>query len=442
MPRALLLLLGALLAVPARPALADEEHAYDVKTYGAAGDGVTKDTRALQAAIDACAKTGGTVRLHDGVFLSGMITLRSKVRLTIEASATLKGTQQDGDYPDTDPRTDNTQLRNCRKALIYAEGASGLAIDGAGTIDGSGGKKEWLGSSKQVPERTRPMAIFIVQSRNVTIEDVTVKDAAMWAIVNLETDDLEIKHVNVHTPFGGTRDGIDLVDCHRALVEDCTVFSEDDSICLKSGTARGVEDVTVRRNRILQSSVANALKLGTASVGGFRNVTFEDDVVEGCDKAAMAVESVDGAAVKNVVFRGITIHDAGTALFVLLGNRSGASPGSIDGVTFENIEAKRMKHSWGSVVSGVDLGGTSYPVRNLAFKNVRLTYKGKAKSVPADPPEYKGQYPDPNLWGELPAAGIFFRHVKGLVLHDVRIEVQPHDARGAVLERDVSDVTR
>jgi hypothetical protein len=436
-----LVLAGALL-LGGTAALADTDHVYDVKAFGAKGDGVTSDTRALQAAIDSCSRTGGTVSLKDGVFLSGMITLRSNVHFTIDASATLKGTQNDADYPDTNPATDNSQLHNCRKTLVYAERATNVTIDGAGTIDGNGNKREWLGSSKVHPERTRPMAIYIVQSDDVLIQDITVKDAAMWGVVNLETDHLKIEHLNIHSPLGGTRDGIDVVDCHHVLVENCTIFSEDDSICLKSGAARGCDDIMVRKNHVRQSTVANGLKLGTASRGGFSNVTFEDCVVENCDKAAMAVESVDGAVISNVTFRGIQVHNAGTALFILLGLRSGTTVGSIEGVTFENIQADKMKHSWGSAISGTTVGGKTYAVRNVVFKDVNLAYKGKLTAVPADPPEYQGQYPDPNLWGSLPAAGLYLRHVQGVTLHDTTIHVHPHDVRSAVVERDVSGVTR
>jgi polygalacturonase len=419
-------------------ALAGGGRVYDPREFGARGDGVTKDTRALQAAIDSCARTGGTVRLRDGIFLTGMITLRSDVHLAIEATATLRGTQDDADYPDTDPRSDNSQLGSCRKALVCAERASNVTIDGAGTIDGNGRKADWMRPWPESLERTRPMAIYVVQSNHVVIQDLTVKDAAMWAVVALETDDVEVKRLAVDTPLGVTRDGIDLVDCHRGLVEDCTIFSGDDAICLKSGATRGLEDVTVRRNHVLQSTVANGLKLGTASRGGFHRVTFEDNVIENCDKAAMAVESVDGAPITSITFRGITVHGAGTAVFVLLGHRSGDAVGSIDGVTFERIRADGMRHSWGSAISGTTRGGKTYPVRNVTFEDVHLTYAGDQSSIPTDPPEYDGQYPDPNLWGTLPAAGLFLRHVQGLTLHASTVEVKGRDARSAIVERDVT----
>src|SRR5476651_206558 len=109
----------------------------DARSHGAKGDGKTKDTMALQRAIDACAVRGGTVTLRSGTFLSGTIWLKSKVTLSIAPGATLLGSQDDADYPDLTPPTDNTQLANCKKALIYAESASDIRINGGGTIDGN-----------------------------------------------------------------------------------------------------------------------------------------------------------------------------------------------------------------------------------------------------------------------------------------------------------------
>src|SRR5262249_51868534 len=156
-------------------------------------------------------------------------------------------------------------------------------------------------------------------------------------VVNMETDDLVIRNITVDSTHGGTRDGIDVVDGRHVLIEGCTVKSEDDSICLKSGVARGLDDVIVRNSHVLQSGVANGLKLGTASVGAFTNITFDGIDVRGVEKAAMAVESVDGAKIENVVFRNITFHDVGTPFLVLLGDRGIRAPrtvGSVNGLRF------------------------------------------------------------------------------------------------------------
>lgn len=415
----------------------------DVKNFGAKGDGTTRDTAAIQAAIDHCAGTGGTVRLHDGTFLSGMIRLKSDLRFVVEASAKLKGTQDDSDYPDLNPPTDNTQLSNCRKALVYAQSASNLTIDGEGTIDGSGNKPQWLGPSSLHPERTRPMAIYIALSSQVTIQNIHVIDSAMWSVVNLETDNLVIRNIDIHSNLSGTRDGIDIVDCHHVLIDHCRIFSEDDSICLKSGTARGVEDVTVQNCNVLQSTVANGLKLGTASTGAFKNVIFRNISVQNVDKAAMAVESVDGAQISNIQFRDISFTGAGSAVFVILGKRGNPKHiGSIDNILFENIRGSGMKHTWGSAISGTLLGGITYSPSHLVFRNVQITGLGGLTSIPPDPPEYDGRYPDPNLWGDLPASVFYLRHVAGVQFLETKWDVFPRDARAISVERDVKESSR
>jgi polygalacturonase len=405
----------------------------DPKSFGAKGDGSTKDTASIQAAIDACASTGGTVELKSGVFLSGMITLKSNIDFKIDTGATLKGSEDDLDYPDTHPATQNGQLLNCNKTLIYAESATHLRIIGAGTIDGSGSNPKWV-----LKERTRPMAIFIVLSNHVSIQDVSIKDAGMWGVVNMETDHLVIQRIHVHTPYGPTRDGIDVVDCHHVLIDRVDVFSEDDAICLKSGIARGVDDVIVSNSKVLQSSVANGLKLGTASTGSFTNITFKNISVQNVDKAAMAVESVDGSAISGVHFENIQFHQAGSAIFILLGKRGNPpSVGSIENISFRNVSGD-TKHTWGSAISGTQIGSQVYAIHGLRFDHVHVTNSGGVKIIPSAPPEYVGQYPDPNLWGNLPAFGYYFRHVDGVEMNSSANTDQSGDVRAPLAQEDVT----
>ena len=417
----------------------------DPLDHGAKADGKTKDTAALQAAIDACAGKGGTVHVHDGVYLTAMLRLKSDLVVHIDPSAELLGSQDDADYPTQSPPTDNTQLKNCRKSLLYAESVQNLRIEGAGVIDGNGNTPKWIGPSTLHPEATRPMAFFAVKSKNVTIKDVTVAHAAMWGVVNMEVDGLTIDHVTIDSQLSGNRDGIDVVDCHHVVIQDSIITSEDDSICIKSGTKYGVDDVVVKRCKV-RSLIANALKFGTASYGSFSNVTFDGVTVAGADKAAMAVESVDGAAIANIVFRNITFKDVGSPVFIVLGDR-GETPaddvhriGSIDGVHFENITGSGMRYHWASPVSGLAKGGVTYPLKNLSFTNVSITNKGGMTTVPADPPEYAGQYPDPNLWGNTPGFGFFIRHAAGVTFTNSTPLVVPGDARQGIVTRDVANL--
>jgi polygalacturonase len=288
------------------------------------------------------------------------------------------------------------------------------------------------------------MALYTTLSKRVTIEGITIRNSAMWTLVSLEDDDLTIRDVTIDSTLSGNRDGIDIVDCHHVLVENCTITSEDDSICLKSGTARGVEDVLVRNCHVKRSIVANALKFGTASYGGLSDVTFEKIDIDSADKAAMAVESVDGAAISNVLFRDISFKDVGSPFFVVLGDR-GTTPagsphrvGSIDGVRFERISGANLRYNWSSPISGTRTpDGVVHLLKNLSFEGVHLTMKGGLTQVPADPPEYMGQYPDPNLWGNLPAFGYFIRHADGVSFTGSTVNVAAGDARKAIESRDV-----
>ena len=432
------------------------------------GDGVHADTAAIQAAIDDCATTGGIVLLHDGVFRSGTLTLRSNLTFRIAPSATLRGSQAIADYPDQHPPVENTQLGNCRKALLYAEGATHLRIDGGGKIDGNArGVPDWNGN--KIKEALRPMAIFTTLSTDVTIEDITVANAATWAVVNMEVEHLIVRGITVDTDLGPTHDGIDVVDGHDVLIEDVTVTSGDDSICLKSGSARGLRDVIVRRSHTKQSGVANGVKFGTATVGPFDNILIEDVTIENAQSAAMAVESVDGSHISNVTFRRITTSNVGTPFFVLLGSRDRlpAQVGSIDGVTFEDIKGTNMRYAWGSIVTGTIVGPTTFDISHLTFRNLDLTFKGAGN--PSNPapftddnfPEYQGlvpnrpgvffnRYPDAkfltgvdgreDLGYRAPGFALFLRHANHVTFENCHVRVASADPRPWHDTKDTSDV--
>src|SRR5207245_2145849 len=137
-------------------------------------------------------------------------------------------------------------------------------------------------------------------------------------------------------------DGIDPVDCWHVTIANCTINSGDDSICLKSGnSARGVNDVLVK-NCTVTKSQSNGFKFGTASKGPFTNIMFQDCALQNVSHSAMAVESVDGSAISAVTFQRITFSACQNAIFVVLGSRSGATVGSINGITYRDITGSAM----------------------------------------------------------------------------------------------------
>jgi hypothetical protein len=150
------------------------------------------------------------------------------------------------------------------------------------------------------------------------------------------------------------------------------------------------------------------------------------------------VESVDGGAINNVTFQNITFAGCQNAIFVVLGSRSGASVGSINGITFRNITGSAMSDVRGSPISGCFTNGVTYRLNNILFDNVNIAYKGGVSPIPADPPEYAGQYPENTMWNNLPAYGYYLRHATNVVFTNCYSSVWPVDARPWIGTNDVS----
>lgn len=416
---------------------------FDARRYGAVGDGVRDDTAALQRAVDAAAGTGGSVLLSGGTFLSGTVTLRSGLTLFVDPSATLRGVTDPARYPAQSPPTGNTQLSNCRRALLYAPSAESLTIDGGGTIDGQG-------ASFGGAERERPMLLWAVGAHDLTVQNLYFQRGAVWGVVSMESDRVVFRNLNVQSS-GITHDGIDVVDGADVTVEDCAVRSGDDAMCLKSGVRRGVDGLVVRRSFFSgDHGGSNGVKFGTASYGAFRDVRIEDVYVKDVQYAAMAVESRQGADVSGVTFARVEFTDVGSAFFVYLAQQDTTHPdgdvarlGSIAGLSFTDVLGRTT--SWpnsphqGALVTGHVFGGVTYPIRDLRFTRVAVTFAGGRATVPGDPPEATpNQYPESNMFGDLPAWGYFLRHVDGVRFDACSATAATPDARPRVARRDVA----
>ena len=415
---------------------------FDARAYGAVGDGTTNDRAAIQAAIDAANNTGGSVVLAGGTFLSGTLQLHGNMTLFVDASATLLGSTNPADYPTQTPATGNTQLSNCQRALVYADAASHVTIDGGGTIDGQGDAFTGV-------EATRPLMIWAVLSDHVTVQNVYVKKGAVWSVVMMESDHVAIANINVQSD-GITHDGIDIVDGSDISVSDVAVRSGDDAMCLKTGVRRGIDGMTVRDSLFAGSNGgSNGIKFGTATYGAFKDITLADNYVKDVQYAAMAVESRQGADISGVAFQRIELANAGGAFFVYLAQQATTHPvgdvpklGSIDHVSFTDIAGTTA--SWahsphqGSLITGHVYNGVTYPITNLSFTNVNVTFTGGLSTVPADPVEATpDQYPESNMFGDLPAWAYFARHVTGISFTNCAQTVAAPDARQAIVLRDV-----
>ncbi|HEY4281502.1 MAG TPA: glycosyl hydrolase family 28 protein [Chthoniobacterales bacterium] len=426
---------------------------FDVRDYGATGNGSTNDTAAIQNAINACTGTGGSVLLANGNFVAGTLHLQSNMTFFIDYSAQLSSTGNGDDYPKQSPPTTNNQLLNCRRAQLYAVNVTNLTIDGGGTIYGQGDTGQtnggsWFGAA--IKEAERPITIWTVVSNQVTIQNIYVRLSAMWTIVPMETDNLLVKDVLLNVDCSFTHDGIDLVDCRHALVQDCTVYTGDDSFCPKTGIRHGVDDLVIK-DCFAGHAGSNGYKFGTASYGGFTNALIQDCYVKNATYAAMVLMSRNGANVSNINFSRLEFSNCGAAFFVFLGQQPGHPDGDvdklgyIDNVHFTDILCSTdnsTSNKWGSNVTGQIYNNVTYPITNLFFTNCNITFKGGDNSVPGNPPEWdSNQYPEVSMWGDLPAYGYYMRHVNGVTFTNCVSRLNGSDSRPEKSTNDVSDLS-
>ena len=418
---------------------------YCAREYGVCADGKTVVTKELQQLIDMCGthERGGVVYLEGGTFLTGMLECRSNVTLYIEEDAVLKGVLDIDAYPVRVSKQHpnwNTLAQGPQKALIYADTQENIAIMGGGTIDGSGDFPGEYGS-----ESLRVSAVLLVGCPDVLLCDLHVKDAGMWTIPVVECDNLYIHDVNIDSTWYPNRDGIDICDCYDVLVENCSIQSDDDAVCLKSGNESGCDNILVR-NTFIISTMANGIKFGTYSYGGFTNCVCEDCIIKDTRTCAIAVQCVDGGQIRGLCFRRIEISNVESVFFVIIADK-GRTPewgshriGIVEELVFEDIYAEKVRRGYGSYLGGYASGSERYPIRNIRFERVRADYLGGVSEVPQEPPEFENQYPESNCFGNLPASGYYIRHAENIVFEDCETNVLYPDSRQVFYLSDTEDV--
>ena len=429
-------LLAILLFLTALDSVCGGAKVYDVSDYGAQPDRKTLCTKAIQRAIDACASDGGgTVYFPPGTFLSGTIYMKSGVTLRLDAGCTLLGSTDLSDYPETVQAFRSYTDNYTDKSLIYGENVQRVGIVGGGTIDGQG-------RSFKGPYKKRPYMIRLIRCRDIVVKDVTLQNSPMWVQHYLACDDVRISGITVRSRVNANNDGIDIDCCHRVIISDCFVDSGDDAIVLKSTAARACENVVVR-NCVLTSH-CNALKMGTESNGGFRDVVLSGCSIYDTRLAGVALEIVDGGTLERIVVTDMTMNKIGAPIFMRLGNRARpfkkdmARPaiGRFRNVTISNIEAARAGPT-GCAISG----SPGAKIENVTLSNLRLSFEGGGTKADAGRvvPEKPDAYPEFSMFGKLPAYGLYCRHVQGLTMSNVQLHSAKPDQRHVLVCEDVGD---
>lgn len=443
---------------------------YNVKDFGAKGDGVTLDSPAINAAIDsAVANGGGQVFLPAGIYLSGSIHLKSNIDLHLSPGCIILAAPEGlGAYDESEsfggfPEYQDGGHTYFHNSLIWAEDQTNISITGSGMIDGKGlttKDTERAGNLQGGSIGTGDKAIALKQCRQVTLRDFTVFRGGHFAIIMTGCDLSTLDNLTIDT----NRDGIDIDCCKYMTVSNCRVNTPtDDAVVLKSSYALKkpvlCEHIALTNLNItgykcgtfLDGSyvpekvnwVCGRFKLGTESNGGFRNITLTNSTFN--YSSGLAFEEVDQGIMENIVVSNISMsHVHHYPIFITTGRRNRGPKevtrnSSARDIQISNVVADDCDSLCSIIVTGLP----EEPVRNIWLNNIRLHFRGGGSKELVNK-EYREQgthYPEPKFAGETPAYGLYGRHVDGLHANDLTFTYEKPEYRPAVVLDDVTNAT-
>ncbi len=470
-------------AIPVAPLLASSPNGaasasqgiFDVRNYGAAGDGKTLDTDAVNRTIEAASsRGGGMVVFPPGTYLCFSVHLKSLVHLhllqgstIVAADSPLPGERtgyHGGSYDAAEPNTPWEAFQDYghnhwHNSLLWGEDIHDFSITGPGLIWGRGlsnGRGRKGDGAPFVAEQPGAgnKAIALKNCRNVLLRDFSILKAGHFGLLLTGTDNLTIDNLKIDTD----RDGMDIDCCQNVRVSNCTVNSPwDDGICPKSsyalGYARATRNVTISNCFVTgcyeMGSVLDGtfrkfppdaqiprigrIKCGTESNGGFINITIANCLFEGCQ--GFALESVDGALLEDITITNTAMRDLVSGpVFMRLGSRlrgpkETTKVGTVKRILISNVECHNAPMRISSILSGIP----GHAIEDVKFSNIYVENVGGAAAEAAkiEVPELESKYPEPSMFGVMPASGFFLRHIRNLEMSHVEVDTAAADARPA-----------
>jgi len=441
---------------------------YNIRDYGAKGDGKTLDHTAINQAIEAAvAKGGGRIVVPTGTYLCGSIRLKSNIELHLMAGAKiLAAPAKMKAYDESEvfgfPEYQDGGHTYFHNSLIWAEGQENVSITGRGIIDGEGLTKkdtERAGNVQGGSIGTGDKAIALKLCKNILIRDVTIFRGGHFAIIVTGCERGTIDNVTIDT----NRDGIDIDCCKYLTVTNTKVNTpSDDAIVLKASYAlkRAVAcehilitnclvtgyklgtflDGTYQPEKV--NWVCGRIKLGTESNGGYRNITISNCTCMW--SSGLAFEEVDQGRMENITVTNISMsHVHHYPIYITTGCRNRGPkevtlPSSARDIFISNVVAQDCDSLAGIIVTGMP----GEPIRNVCLTDIFVQYRGGGKKVEKPYREQGTNYPEPRWAGPTPAYGLFARHVDGLTLRNVRFELMRPDERPDIMLEDVQNYNK
>jgi polygalacturonase len=409
---------------------------FSVKDFHAIGDGLALDTAAIQRAIDAASSAGGgTVWFAPGRYVTGTILLKSGVTLDLAQGATLLGSTDPADYRLLEPFVDAVGATR-GYALIGCVDAHSIGVTGVGAIDGRGAALQASGGKGA---SARPFLLLCLRSTAIVVEGVSLVNSSAWTMHVFQCSDVTISHISIRSLGLANNDGIDIDSSQRVHVEGCTIETGDDAICLKTTSSNPCNDITVKGCTL--TTRCAAFKIGTESAGDFSAIRVSDCHVVEANLGAIKILSVDGANIRDVLVERMQVDDADTPIFLRLGARGrtfrpgdvARPPGTLSNVVIRDMEVKLARRV-GILISGIP----GHVIKNVSLQRIAITMCGEpATQLPPQPAENPAAYPEVRMFGgNLPAFGLYGRHLRGLETMQVAITGIPGDIRPEQLLSD------
>jgi polygalacturonase len=448
---------------------------FNVRDYGATGDGKALDSPAINQAIVACAAAGGgTVWIPAGRYLSGSIRLTNNLNLHIDAGATLLAAPADMNAYDPTEEWEGQAYQDgghtyFQNSLIWGIGLTNVSITGRGMIHGKGLTRSsalfdrmnkfniWdkpnAPRTNLPPVRIGNKAIGLKLCRDVLLRDFTIYKGGHFGVLATGCDQLTIDNVTMDTE----RDGIDVDCCRNTVISNCRINSpDDDAICPKSSFALRTnvitENMTIvncqvsgfEMGTLLDGSMKpkkngnGRIKFGTEANGGFRNITVANCTFRAC--RGLALEEVDGGIMENITINNLTMMDVpGYPIYITTGKRNRGphvtEPSRARRIFISNVIATGCEPMSGIQITGLP----EQPIEGVRLENIWLVFQGGGTKEDAArvPKELGTGYPEPRFIGTMPAYGVFARHVRDLELANIRVSFEKEDMRPAMVCVDV-----
>ncbi|MHA1340288.1 MAG: glycoside hydrolase family 28 protein [Promethearchaeota archaeon] len=407
------------------------DNIFNIRRFGAVGDGQSVDTKAINEVIELCSKSGGGIVVFPpGQYICGTIELRENIFLYLNSGATLIFDPEEEHFKepkdsDLNPYCD-FETSVFPFSLIYGNNVSNFKI--------IGGKLE-----NRVYPRGGPKPIALKNCRDFTISDITIEKAPNYAISLLNCSNFHIENVKI---IDGRADGIDLDNCSFGKVSGAYINTFDDGICIKTSTAGGKPEGSkfITISDCIVGSSCNAFKLGTESNGDFRNIVVMNCVIFHKEKdripiSAIAIESVDGGNICNINISNIAIECANTVIFIRRGFRNRGHtaevPGEVSNIIISNIS---VENTYNPIICA---GIPQFPIKNLIFDNVTLISSDKKESknystkILSEPNDENGfgisdkitEYPEANMFYPLPSSVLYCRHTENMTISKFNVKI-------------------